>query len=108
MHDFLYHLMRSICLSIAPIVLIISVATIPVQAQPSMTEQSTSSTTLPSIEATVRTNANSLRSTPASQTEPEFKNPPHVYDMKSIRTFDRQVYQTREQQSQRASDKTSR
>lgn len=108
MRDFLSHTVRSMCLLLAFALLTVSVASISVQAQPSMTEASTPPSTPPSIEATAGTNANSLRSTSPSQSEPEFKNPPHVYDMKSIREFDRQVYQTREQQPQRTGDQTSK
>ena len=108
MRNFLAYLIRAACLSTALVLLFVSVVTSPVLAQQSSAERSTPSTTPPSIEATAATNASSLRSTPPAQTESEFKNPPHVYDMKSIREFDRQVYQTREQQPQRSGDRTSK
>ncbi|MEM9567199.1 MAG: hypothetical protein AAF974_02740, partial [Cyanobacteria bacterium P01_E01_bin.34] len=104
MRDLLSYLMRATCLSISLVLLFISVTTSPVLAQKLSVDRSTPSTTSPPCEAAAATNASSLRSTPPAQAESEFKNPPHVYDMKSIRAFDRQVYQTGEQQPESSGD----
>ena len=105
MYVFLKGLWRSIHLYLSLILVIILMASSPAYT---INKDSPDVMNLPaSIGASDNTNVDSLRSTPPVKSEEEFKEAPHIYDMESIRKFDRNLYHPTTEKPRETSQKSS-
>ena len=105
MRHLLKKMLSSLCLLITVLIVFTSVSIAPAIAQAGNTDAK-SPPKPASIDASAGTNVKTIEQSRPSKNEAEFKTSPHVYDMQSIREFDRQLYQGTEARSPAPSDRS--
>ena len=105
MRNFLQSMRRSLCFLAVVVIVFTSVSIGPTLARTDSTAPK-SPPTPASIRASEGTNASTLKESAPASNEEELKSSPHVYDMRSLRKFDRELYEPGETPSQTPDDRS--